>query len=133
MNSHCECPAGSGHTATCKHIVGVLLMLAQFVSSGTLAVQLTCTEKIQSFKKPSKVHGGSPVRAEKLGRGAPDFDPRPEEYRNLPNYSAIVRNAIINYCANTGEDITMRYAYRKADVRMIVQEHDYMKDPLHYC
>ena len=57
MNSHCECPAGSGDTATCKHIVGVLLMLSKFVLHGTLTLQLTCTEKIQSFKKPSRVHG----------------------------------------------------------------------------
>lgn len=132
-NSNCECAAGKGDSATCKHIVGVLLMLARFVATGSLNVQLTCTETLQSFKKPSKVHGGPPMRAEELGRGAKDYDPRPPEFRNMEGYAAIVRNATINFCSNTGLDITQRYAYEKANVLLAVREHDYMKDPLHYC
>ena len=58
-------------------------MLAKFVKDGTLSVQLSCTSQLQSFKKPSKVHRGAPVLAETMGKGAPDYDPRPVQFRNM--------------------------------------------------
>ena len=52
--TNCECPVGKGTAATCKHVVAVLLMISEFVKTGQLSVQLTCTEKLQTFKKPPK-------------------------------------------------------------------------------
>ena len=55
IGTNCECAVGKGSAATCKHIIGVLLMIAEFIKTSQLTVQLTCTEKLQTFKKPSKV------------------------------------------------------------------------------
>ena len=60
--SECECPAGIGPTAACKHVLGMLLMLAHFFKTGELLVQLSCTEQLQTFKRPSKMHSGAPVK-----------------------------------------------------------------------
>ena len=60
--TECECPVGIGPTAACKHILGMLLMLAHFFKTGELLVQLSCTEQLQTFKRPSKRHEGAPVQ-----------------------------------------------------------------------
>jgi hypothetical protein len=69
MNAHCECPAGKGPTATCKHVVCVLHVLADFVSTGKLDIEGSCTDQLQAFKKPKKAYSGKPVPAEEFGQG----------------------------------------------------------------
>ena len=133
QNAHCECPAGCGPTATCKHIVGVLLLLAEFVKTGILKVQLSCTEQLQTFKKPAKIHKGSPVKAEQLGRGTASYDPRPLAFRNMPSYRDHVFNATINYCAMSQRDISLRYAIPRANLQQAEQDHDYLAEPLTHC
>jgi uncharacterized Zn finger protein len=68
-NSHCECPAGKGPHSTCKHIVCVLIVLVEFAAKGDLSVVKSCTEQLQTFKKPGKLYSGAPVPAEKMGPG----------------------------------------------------------------
>lgn len=58
QNSECECPAGKGPNATCKHIGAVLLMLQKFVDTGRLLIDKSCTEGLQTFHKPRKPHTG---------------------------------------------------------------------------
>jgi hypothetical protein len=67
--SHCECAVGKGPHATCKHIVSMLLILVHFVAGGDLSVVKSCTEQLQTFKKPGKMYNGAPVPAESLGPG----------------------------------------------------------------
>ena len=134
-NTHCECPAGRGPNGTCKHIISVLLALVTFAQEGTLLVQLSCTETLQTFKRPSRTHQGSPVRAESLARKAQDWDddPRPKKYRNQPGYMDFVYNATTNFCAESGLDLAMRYAYPKeykVDLESAEMDHDYLKEPL---
>ena len=84
LQAHCECPAGRGPTSTCKHVVSVLLSLTKFALEGVLEVQQSCTDVLQSFKKPRKPHKGAPVTTDNLGKGPKydwDHDPRPEKYR----------------------------------------------------
>ena len=129
---HCECPAGTGPTATCKHIVAVLLILVKFAQEGILQVKLSCTETLQTFKKPAKTHQGSPVRAEDLDKTIDwDHDPRPKKYRfSSKEVMYRIHNATTNFCAESGLDITFRYAFEKADVAQAEQDHDYLKKPL---
>jgi hypothetical protein len=67
--SHCECPAERGPHSTCNHIVCVLLVLVRFVVTGDLSFVKSCTEELQTFKKPGKLYSGAPVPAEKMGPG----------------------------------------------------------------
>ena len=129
LQAHCEGPAGMGPTSSCKHIVAVLLVLVKFVQEGSLQVQQSCTDQLQTFKKPKRSHDGSPVRAEELGKGLTYRDPRPICYRNMKGYRDFVFNETTNFCAETGLDITMRYAYPKADLGDAQLAHDYLKKP----
>jgi uncharacterized Zn finger protein len=86
QNAHCECPAGRGPTATCKHVVGMLNTLEHFKRTGELRVQESCTEKLQSFKKPSQVHKKNAVLARELGKGDRSEDPRPQHFQNMPGW-----------------------------------------------
>jgi hypothetical protein len=82
-HSHCECAVGKGPHSTCKHVVSVCQLLAHFRDTGEFLVAKSCTDELQMFKKPVKLHSGSPKRAEDIGRGVPkkDDDPRPLKYR----------------------------------------------------
>ena len=42
--AQCECGAGQGPTAHCKHVATIYLGLVQFGISGTLLTELTCTQ-----------------------------------------------------------------------------------------
>ena len=143
LQSHCEGPAGRGPTATCKHIVAVLLVLVQFAKDGILQVNLSCTDQLQTFKRPARAHQGSPVRAEDLGKarkgssdrddlgtGLSDRDPRPKKYRQWSGYDDHLYNATINFCAQSGLDLTQKYAYKKADLAAAEVHHDYLAEPL---
>ena len=65
-----------------------------------------------------------------LGKGAPDYDPRPEKFRRMANFTDHVYNETINHCANTNKDITMRHAIptlqRTANKADIVHDHHYV-------
>lgn len=66
QQSDCECPAGKGPHATCKHIVAAFLVISHFKECGILHVTKSCTETLQSFKQPRKLHTGSPMKAENM-------------------------------------------------------------------
>ena len=63
QNAACECPVGQGPTATCKHIVAILLQLASFVQGEDLAVAASCTETLQTFHRPRKMRKTTPEKA----------------------------------------------------------------------
>ena len=58
-NSHCECPAGKGPHATCKHIAAVLLMVIHFISTGDVQIEKCCTDNLQTFHKPKAYYNGN--------------------------------------------------------------------------
>ena len=68
QNSDCECTAGKGPSATCKHIGCVALKLFQFRECGKVTVQKSCTEVLQTFHQPKQAAKGHPPKAE-------DFQP----------------------------------------------------------
>ena len=142
LNAHCECGAGRGPSSTCKHVVAIGIMLVNFIKTGELKVKLTCTEQLQTFKRPSTINKSSPLEAEKLGKGkgskffgegSLDYDPRPEKFRNDPTFMDRVRNATVNFCAESNLDITLRYAFPRASLKGPALDHHYEKEPMtHY-
>jgi hypothetical protein len=127
FNSHCECPSGCGPHGTCKHVIAAWLILVDFVDSGNLKILESCTEQLQSFHRPKKLHSGSPKKAEKMGIGLTeeDSDPRPLHLRNRESYSDDVLNTVTNFCYFSGLDITLRYCQRKADLQAAAVDHNY--------
>lgn len=61
----CECAAGVGPAAHCKHVIVVFKASADFKISKTYLVREVCTEKLQSFHKPKRFTY-SPVKAKDL-------------------------------------------------------------------
>jgi hypothetical protein len=129
-NAHCECPAGEGPTSSCKHVVASLLVLAQFAATGSLAVLKSCTEQLQTFKRPTKIHQGRPVRAEELGKGVKeDDDPRPDHLRGRASIMDTVYNATVNFASHSGMDIAWRYAFPAANLQEAMVDHHYLEAP----
>jgi hypothetical protein len=96
----CECAAGMGPHAHCKHVVALLYGLVKFSDGGQFQTAKTCTEKLQTFHHAKK-HLGSPVKAEKLVLPISkevDFDPRPRKFIRQTHYSDHFRNTCINSC-----------------------------------
>ncbi|XP_046542946.1 uncharacterized protein LOC124253250 [Haliotis rubra] len=132
--SHCECPAGKGRHATCKHIAAVLIMAEHFVATGSLHVEKSCTENLQTFHKPKSTYKGSPVKAESLPSKRKWSDKmledlRPPKYRRMAGFDDHVRNMMVNFCSATSEDLALRYLHPKADLQTAVKDHDYLDKP----
>ena len=50
--AQCECKAGKGPKASCKHVGALCYAFAEFCSSGHIPGFLTCTERLQEWNKP---------------------------------------------------------------------------------
>lgn len=50
--SHCECAAGSGLEAHCKHVFTVLHGIEDIACSKTIIMHKVCTEELMAFKAP---------------------------------------------------------------------------------
>jgi hypothetical protein len=120
----CECGAGMGPHAHCKHVATLLHGIMEFSASGKFVTDLTCTQQLQTFHH-SKKHHGSPVKSENLtipvNRDL-DFDPRPLEFRQTAGYGEVVRNTCIN---GTMAGASMMQLYAPANPRAYILDHDY--------
>ena len=59
-----------------------------------------------------------------IGLTEEDSDPRPLQFQNRESYSDDVMNAVTNFCFNSGLDITLRYAQKKADLQTAAVDHN---------
>ncbi|CAH1104601.1 unnamed protein product [Psylliodes chrysocephalus] len=77
----CECAAGEGTQAHCKHITAVLLTVAMFCERKVLWIEEACTTQLQTFHQPKTKFNRSPIKATELpvlGNSNNNFDPRPQ-------------------------------------------------------
>ena len=128
--SHCECAAGMGPYGHCKHICAVLCAILDFNKDQEVIRETSCTDQLQTFKRPRKMHTGSPVKAPNLrlgGRHTNDsllFDPRPQKYHNLPGYKNNVRNLLINEIFSP--KVSLMQTFAPANLRAVDLDHDYL-------
>ena len=66
QETQCECAAGMGPHAHCKHIRAAFLPLISFTEGKCMKLELTCTETTQSFHRPRRLHNGSPIKSDDL-------------------------------------------------------------------
>jgi len=106
IHAQCECPAGKGPTATCKHIGALCYTFQNFCEHGMLPNFLTCTQKLQEWNRPrprkvdpipvvdirSHQHAirGTPLKRSRNPRTPSEFDPRPLHMRS-PDPDAVDR------------------------------------------
>lgn len=132
----CECGAGMGPEAHCKHVSVVIYALIDFSEKGTIYVQGTCTDSLQSFHKAKKFKG-SPVKSHMFTLttkpATPQsiatvalLDPRPVECRNVAKYKDLTRHIILNNHF-AGIDMPLNQLYEPANLYAVAHDHDYLK------
>ena len=127
----CDCTAGMGPEAHCKHIRTVLYGLLQFTSHGYIHVELSCTDQLQSFHRPKKIHTGSPVKADnlKIVKDASNviFDPMEGLVDETDEeYATRVRNLSINYASCSSDRIPILQTYMPANPVGVDLDHCYL-------
>ena len=131
-SSQCECAAGMGPTAHCKHIRATLHALVEFSAGKDLHLEVTCTDTLQTFHHPKKRHFGSPIKATGLKLGKFDdtsliFDPTPADYYESPSkLNSRIKNETINYAALTKLSVPLLQCIPPAITFAINNDHDYL-------
>ena len=131
LESQCECAAGMGPKAHCKHIQVVLLGLVDISEGKVPLLELSCTDVIQTFHRPTKIHRGSPVKARdlRLKQGSDMFfDPRPQELRGVKSYPDFVKNAVVNFCSNNKSNMPLLQTTQPVNMLAFDHDHHYFKD-----
>lgn len=125
------CGAGMGPYAHCKHVCAVLLCLYKFCSSGEMLTEETCTQRLQTFHQV-KPYTGSPIKSANLPLANTNinvkFDPRPEQYRNTPQYNNFFRNTCINHSSVNSMPISQLFP--PANPYALDLDHDYCQEKL---
>ncbi|XP_069110247.1 uncharacterized protein [Argopecten irradians] len=130
QQAQCDCPAGEGPGAHCKHVCVVLYASVMFQKHRDVKIEETCTQKLQSFHK-AKRFIGSPLKAQDINMpGADeftnlDFDPRPEHLRNDPGYEDNFRNKCLNFSGISKMPIFQ--LFKPANAFAVAHDHDYLK------
>ena len=132
--TQCECAAGMGPVAHCKHVSAVLYGFTVYVTEGGLKAIETCTQTQQQFHAVKRAHGGSPIKASnlKLPFGNQTvYDPRPVERRNVANYQHVFSN---NWkaCPRVGER-PVSHLLEPGNVRAVVNDHTYCTQSIQDC
>lgn len=129
--AQCECAAGMGPTAHCKHVSAVLYGLSIYVAEGNIKTMETCTQTLQQFRAVKRAHGGSPVKAENLKLPFGDkivFDPRPVSGRGKEDYEVVFFDTW-KACPLVSER-PVSHLFEPANIRAVVNDHDCCKEPL---
>ena len=134
LNSQCECGAGMGPNAHCKHVCAVLYGLVKFVDSHTFTTFQTCTQQLQTFHQAQR-HNSSPLKVSQLTlpfSDAIDFDPRPSGFVANEHYQHYFRNTLINSCLFY--DSAIAQTIPPANPYAVLLDHNYLHpaelDPL---
>lgn len=128
--SHCECAAGSGLEAHCKHVFTALCGIEDMVRTKTIILHKVCTEEIMIFKKPKKMFYGSPMQSHDLPSKRRRLSnilycPIKEE-DIMENYEDYVKNLAIGF-ATTGSKMPYLQVIKPANPYSIEMDHDYME------
>lgn len=126
--SHCECPAGGGPLAHCKHVIAMLWGVEQLVREGKIILASTCTQKLQTFHQPTKQYHGTPQTCMNLNSSRQrdlNFDPLDQKYLNPESYRRLVRRQCISFTATKESNMAIMQLYKPANIPAILHDHNY--------
>lgn len=130
--SHCECAAGSGLEAHCKHVFTALHGIEDMVRTKTIILHKVCTEELMAFKKPKKAFYSSPMESHRLPSKRKKtsnvllYCPIKEE-DVMENYKDYVRNLAVGFAATTGSKMPFLQLVKPANPYAVEMDHDYME------
>jgi putative phage-type endonuclease len=128
VEAQCECGAGQGPSAHCKHVGCLLYAIHQVTCNKTLLTELTCTQQLQTFHHV-KAYGGTPLKADQLNSIRKTefiYDPRPLQFRNKLGYSSHFRNTVLNY--DEASAMPVFQLYSPANPYDVAAVHNYCGD-----
>ncbi|XP_048487174.1 uncharacterized protein LOC125490849 [Plutella xylostella] len=143
VQSMCECAAGKGPQAVCKHIACVCYAILRFREHSEWVIKKTPTENKQKWHEPKKSKlNASPIKAEHLKFDVEEynvakrkqtnlcFDPRPDNTCSAVEWNDVVRNRVINYCSSEKNRFGISGVFQVASLHGISHDHDYLKLPI---
>lgn len=126
VETQCECAAGMGPTAHCKHVCAVLLAISKFSSTKEILTEETCTQRIQTFHH-CKQYSGSPLKSADLPLARQDidinFDPRPNKFKKRKGYNDEFRSICINH--SSMNKLPISQLFPPANTHAVDLDHDY--------
>lgn len=130
--AHCDCGAGSGDTAHCKHVVCCLFGIDDLVNNKRILLSSVCTQELQTFHHPTQPYFGTPMKCDSLpGKNVKrlqsvNFQPLKANSLNASKYQTKVRNLVLNYSAvHSDSRIPLKHTYIPANPYAIVWDHCY--------
>lgn len=131
VQCQCECAAGMGPSAVCKHVSTVLFGLQMFSECGDIVTEETCTQNLQTFHH-TKRYKGSPIKAKDFPLANQDlnviFEPRPREFQNAAGHQDIFRNVWLNHPNLDYFPVSQLFSY--ANKVALNNDHDYLQGSL---
>ncbi|XP_047027501.1 uncharacterized protein LOC124635615 [Helicoverpa zea] len=146
IQSVCECVAGKGPKAICKHVSVLCYAILKFREQNKWFIKMTPTQKKQVWHVPKKNKlDVSPKKAENLSyeiaeynvckkyKRSTCYDPRPQSSISQgKEWAATVRNKVINYCSLSQKRIGLCGILDSANMQDVIHDHDYLPFPLHH-
>ena len=135
----CECVAGSGSHAQCKHVGVVLFAIEHFLKTGEVMAEVACTSQEKQWDKPVKRKlVSSPVKCQALSYQTPkhgeDQTVRPKLIGSTrPTVSvdatARLRSMVTNHEASSGTRIAASLTmHNPASLKVVASDHDYLSE-----
>lgn len=96
---NCDCAAGSGVQASCKHVSVLLCGVLEMVHKKSIKLHQSSTQKLMTFNRPNKVFYNSPIAAQNLPTKrlkSCNYNPL-NKTDVIENYADYVRNLIMGY------------------------------------
>lgn len=134
LECQCDCGAGMGPEAHCKHVCLVIYALVKFTQSKHITVRKTCTEMLQTFHKAKK-YKGRPLEAKELNlrtggkkrstlKDLASYDPRPARFIKEDHYQTRFFNLCLNYSVNS---MPITQLVKPANLYAVAHDHDYLQ------
>lgn len=136
VECQCDCGAGMGPEAHCKHVCVIIFAVIKFSHSKHIIVRKTCTETLQTFHRVKQYTGG-PLESKNLNlkksataksflKDLATYDPRPSTFVKTDNYSSHFFNLCLNYSTNT---MPITQLVKPANLYAVAHDHDYLELP----
>lgn len=126
---NCECPAGAGNEAHCRHVGVVLFSVLHMRRDKIILMAVSETQQLQEFHRPKNMSTGTPVNAQNLTKRkfckSVIFEPYPVNSIDKISFNNRIRNLVLNFYPS---NMPMKQLYEPANPIALSQDHDYLKD-----
>jgi len=129
--TQCDCTAGYTGDAHCKHVIVLLLAIADVKKSGTFISELSCTQQLQTFHKPRGKFKGTPLKVSVMKKKSTTKKKSEEETSSSQNdqkdkdsnYVTWFRNHVVNVGFNL--TMPMKCINPPANPYAVISDHTY--------